>query len=310
MARNTDWHRVIVRPRLMVLITGCLGALLLPVLSGCSMPTTMHVSYPEDVHEYEPQEQGTTFPVYHYGEEPDSSYTVIGKAFIFRKKTMRFAGSTSEEALLPILIRKASERGAEGLVQVRSKPNIAWRWEGGWDRWVSGLMVRFEEDGPMPDLSDMRIAILPILDENLERFEYSHYFNEIVELCVERLGYIATFADSLQPLDYGDIRVLDPDSLSQVGGEDCDHLLLTTIERTSEKKGVLQTTATTAIRVRLISKAEGDVIWEQEADIATSLGYIATAGVDDRRYALHHLLPDVVSAMPPYKGQVDIVLGR
>lgn len=246
---------------------------------------------------------GGGVPAFYVGQRPDMSYTVFGKAGVYREKSIRFAASTSENTLLEMLKAEVARRGADALVGVQTKRRITARLRGaGFDRWVSGLMVqycdpRYATDEPL----DFGVAILPLLDENQQPYKDSGYIMEIAQVFLENLGYYTMLCDDSAALTFSEISTMDSNAIASVGGTNMKLLFLASLERTAEDQKVVVKSAEAFLRLMLIDKQTREVLWESEGGGSASYGFLISPFFDEVKGALKPALVEGFTTMPTYR---------
>ena len=243
-------------------------------------------------------------PAFYLGEQPAKSYTIFGKAGVYREKSIRFAASTSEETLLEMLRAEVARRGADAVVGVQTKRRITARLRGaGFDRWVSGLMVRYcdprySHHKPL----DFGVAILPLLGENQQPYKDSDYIMEIAQVFLESRGYYTVLCDESAALTFSEVLDMNSNALAGVGGNDMRLLFLASLERTAEDQQVVVKSAEAFLRLMLIDKQTRDVLWENEGGGSASYGFLISPFFDEIKGALKPALVEGFGNMPVYRG--------
>lgn len=239
-----------------------------------------------------------------------ASYQVLGKVFVYKRSPSRFtSGHTKEKALKNILQEQAAALGADAVLKIQFSTTTGKNPQSGWQRWASGIAVRFIESRTeeTEGMIDFTVAILPVVNYEkgkLKEFEHDQTARSIAQYHLENNGYYAHFTKTEKTFTAEDILAMNIETRKNLGGKEAAYVLLLTKLGEHTTNIVIAKGVTVGIAAQLISKATGEIVWENAATGNYSAGFLAAAFANEKKEALYPAITEAFSSLPPYKGIV------
>lgn len=276
---------------------------------GCAATGSMNVSSAGNDLVAKPTSK-ESIALFEAADPVGAPYQVLGKVFVYKRSPTRFtSGQTKEMALKKILQEQAATLGAAAVIKIQFSTTTGENPQSGWQRWASGIAVRFIESRAeqTESMMDFIVAILPVVNyekETLKEFKHDQTARSIAQYHLENNGYYAYFTTTEKIVTIEDIQAMDINARKNFGGKEAAYVLLLTKLGEHTTNIVIAKGVSVGIAAQLISKETGEIVWENAATGNYSAGFLAAAFANEKKEALYPAITEAFSSLTPYKGIV------